>query len=78
MARLRTIKPGFFMNEELASVPPLGRLLFEGLWCIAAAVAACSVCGRGALTVAGPDDWVSVLQGDTTEPSVCPTCGRPL
>lgn len=35
MARARTIKPGFFSNEELAEVPPLGRLLFAGLWTIA-------------------------------------------
>lgn len=35
MARLRTLKPGFFSNEMLAEVPPLGRLLFQGLWCIA-------------------------------------------
>ena len=35
MARTRQIKPGFFMNEELASVPALGRLLFAGLWTIA-------------------------------------------
>lgn len=35
MARLRTIKPGFFLNDELAEVAPLGRLLFAGLWCVA-------------------------------------------
>jgi hypothetical protein len=35
MARLRTLKPGFFHNEELAEVDPLGRLLFAGLWTIA-------------------------------------------
>lgn len=35
MARLRTIKPAFFTNDELATVPPLGRLLFAGLWCVA-------------------------------------------
>jgi hypothetical protein len=35
MPRLRTLKPAFFANEELAAIPPLGRLLFEGLWCIA-------------------------------------------
>src|SRR5260221_10978054 len=35
MARMRTLKPSFFMNETLAEVPPLGRLLFAGLWCIA-------------------------------------------
>ncbi len=35
MARTRNIKPGFFLNEELAEVEPLGRLLFAGLWTIA-------------------------------------------
>ena len=33
--RLRTIKPSFFMNEVLVTIAPLGRLLFEGLWCLA-------------------------------------------
>ena len=33
MARLRTIKPSFFTNEDLVTVDPLGRLLFIGLWC---------------------------------------------
>lgn len=31
--RLRTIKPGFFKNEDLLALPPLTRLLFAGLWC---------------------------------------------
>lgn len=35
MARARNIKPGFFTNDELADVNPLGRLLFIGLWTIA-------------------------------------------
>lgn len=35
MARARIIKPGFFVNDELAEVSPLGRLLFAGLWTIA-------------------------------------------
>jgi hypothetical protein len=35
MARARTIKPGFFTNDTLAEIPPLGRLLFAGLWTIA-------------------------------------------
>ena len=35
MARMRTLKPSFFMNETLADVPAIGRLLFAGLWCIA-------------------------------------------
>lgn len=33
MARLRTIKPGFFRNEKLGVLAPLDRLLFAGLWC---------------------------------------------
>ncbi len=33
--RARNIKPGFFKNEELAEIEPLGRILFEGLWCMA-------------------------------------------
>lgn len=35
MARARIIKPGFFANDLLAEIPPLGRLLFQGLWCYA-------------------------------------------
>lgn len=35
MARTRNIKPGFFLNDELAEIEPLGRLLFAGLWTIA-------------------------------------------
>lgn len=35
MARLRTIKPGFFLDEDLAECQPLARLLFAGLWTIA-------------------------------------------
>lgn len=35
MARTRSIKPGFFNNEVLGCLPPLTRLLFIGLWCIA-------------------------------------------
>lgn len=35
MARARNIKPAFFLNDELAELPPLTRLLFIGLWCIA-------------------------------------------
>ena len=35
MARARNIKPAFFTNDELAEIPPLGRLLFIGLWNIA-------------------------------------------
>lgn len=32
MSRIRTIKPGFFLNEELAELEPIVRLLFIGLW----------------------------------------------
>jgi hypothetical protein len=32
VSRLRTIKPGFFTNEELSECDPLARLLFAGLW----------------------------------------------
>lgn len=35
MARIRSIKPEFFLDEELSSVPVLARLLFIGLWCLA-------------------------------------------
>ena len=33
MARARNIKPSFFTNDNLAEIDPLGRLLFQGLWC---------------------------------------------
>ncbi len=33
--RTRSIKPGFFSNEQIADLPPLARLLFIGLWTIA-------------------------------------------
>ncbi len=33
--RARNIKPGFFLNEYLASLDPSARLLFIGLWCLA-------------------------------------------
>ena len=35
MARARNIKPGFFMNDKLAEIEALGRILFAGLWTIA-------------------------------------------
>lgn len=35
MARARNLKPGFFTNDLLAEVAPLGRLLFAGLWTLA-------------------------------------------
>jgi uncharacterized phage protein (TIGR02220 family) len=33
MPRIRTIKPEFFVDEDIGSLPPLTRLIFEGLWC---------------------------------------------
>lgn len=33
MARIRTIKPEFFTDEDIAALPPLVRLFFIGLWC---------------------------------------------
>lgn len=33
--RIRDIKPEFFHHEELAELPPLVRLFFIGLWCVA-------------------------------------------
>ena len=35
MARVRDLNPGFFLDDELAELSPLHRLLFEGLWCLA-------------------------------------------
>src|SRR5688500_13195720 len=35
MARLRTLKPGFFLNESLAELTPHTRLCFAGLWTLA-------------------------------------------
>lgn len=35
MSRIRTIKPGFFKNDQLAELPALTRLLFIGLWTLA-------------------------------------------
>src|SRR5215831_17520559 len=35
MPRTRALKPGFFQNDVLADVEPLGRLLFAGLWTLA-------------------------------------------
>ena len=32
MARIRTIKPQFFLNEQLAMLGFADRLLFIGLW----------------------------------------------
>jgi hypothetical protein len=33
--RTRTLKPGFFKNEDLARCDPLARILFSALWCLA-------------------------------------------
>lgn len=33
--RARNLKPGFFTNDRLGEVDPLGRILFAGLWCMA-------------------------------------------
>src|SRR5512146_878511 len=33
--RTRDLRPGFFRNTELRSLPYEGRLLFAGLWCMA-------------------------------------------
>ncbi|MBU2025995.1 hypothetical protein KJ912_04665 [Patescibacteria group bacterium] len=33
MARIRTIKPEFFTDEDLGDLPPEVRLFFAGLWC---------------------------------------------
>ena len=33
MARIRTIKPEFFDDEDLCALSPLSRLCFIGLWC---------------------------------------------
>ncbi len=35
MARIRSLKIGFFHNEDLAALSPFHRLLFEGLWLLA-------------------------------------------
>jgi hypothetical protein len=35
MARIRTIKPDFFFDEDLARLTPADRLAYIGLWCYA-------------------------------------------
>lgn len=35
MARVRMIKPGFFLSEDIAELSPHARLLFIGLWSLA-------------------------------------------
>lgn len=32
MPRVRFIKPGFFLNDDLGECDPLARILFIGLW----------------------------------------------
>jgi DNA-binding MarR family transcriptional regulator len=34
MARIRTIKPQFFIDQDIAALHPLTRQLFLGLWCL--------------------------------------------
>jgi len=33
--RIRTVKPDFFLHEDLAALSPLHRIVFIGLWCAA-------------------------------------------
>jgi hypothetical protein len=33
--RARILKPGFFKNDEIAQLPPLTRIMYQGLWCMA-------------------------------------------
>lgn len=33
MARQRMLHPGYFTDGKVCSLPPLARLLFQGLWC---------------------------------------------
>jgi hypothetical protein len=33
MPRIRSVKPEFFTDADLCALPPLHRLLFQGLWC---------------------------------------------
>jgi hypothetical protein len=35
VSRLRTIKPGFFFDDQLSECDPLARLLYAGMWTIA-------------------------------------------
>lgn len=35
MSRIRSIKPEFFLDDEIATMEPLARLLFIGLWLMA-------------------------------------------
>jgi len=35
MARIRSIKPTFFLDSDMSSLSPLARIFFIGLWCLA-------------------------------------------
>ena len=35
MARIRSLKPEFFKDEDLALLPFEARILYSGLWCYA-------------------------------------------
>ena len=35
MARIRSIKPTFFLDSDIASLSPMARIFFIGLWCLA-------------------------------------------
>lgn len=35
MSRIRTVKPDFFVDEDVAQLGPLARLLFVGMWTLA-------------------------------------------
>ena len=33
--RIRSLKPDFFIDEDIAELKPLMRLFYQGLWCAA-------------------------------------------
>lgn len=35
MARIRSIKPAFFVDEDIMAIGPVARLMFIGMWCLA-------------------------------------------
>lgn len=35
MARIRSLKPDYFLDDKLAEQKPINRILFAGLWCLA-------------------------------------------
>lgn len=35
MARIRSIKPTFFLDSDMSSLSPMARIFFIGLWCLA-------------------------------------------